>query len=147
MTIFVRRITPWRVPVPFGAPVLALMLVLFSMVPVKARPGLPEHDQLGAAAGAAPDGGGGGVVRLAAETHERQRELYEPRDSALEDRHYYPGRGYGFPGAGDLLFGQERRSPARNTRALLASFPALARAARAERRYCRSTARASRNRL
>lgn len=145
MAIRVRRISSRGASILFLASVLASALVLFSMLPAMAEFAPPAIDT--APPGAAKEGAVAHGARLAAESRERQRELHDPRDSALEERQFYPGYGYDFPGFRDLLFGQGRRSPARNKQSLLTSLSVPARTARTERRYCRSTVRANRGRL
>ena len=111
----------------FGAAVV--VVALSSMPPAMARVAQPEANPIGAnaaetmtqsrtaapGAGAVPAGQRDSLVadfiqiRLAADTHERQRELFDPHDSPLDETRYHPGRGYNIPWHHDPLFGKIRR--------------------------------------
>lgn len=128
MTARVRRDSR-RALTLFGAAVLTLVVVLFSMPPAMARVAQSGMNPLGASvpetttrgpiaapnAETAPSGqqnssAAGFAIRLAADTRERSRELFDPHDSALDETRYYPGRGYDVPWDRDPLFGQTRHS-------------------------------------
>jgi hypothetical protein len=115
----------------FGAAGLTFVAALFSMRPATAWVAQPEMSPTGAdvAQTKAQDRATkGGVltttlvdrhnssivnvvqIRLAAETRERQRELFDPHDSPLDETRYYPGHGYDVPWDRDPLFGRMRRA-------------------------------------
>ena len=113
----------------FGAAILTFGLPVFSMPAAIAWVAQPEMNQMGAGAAettprgwAATPAAGAVVVgqqnsstvgfvqiRFADEIHERQRELFDPHDSLLDERRYYPGHGYDVPWDRDPLFGQTRQ--------------------------------------
>ena len=113
----------------FGAAILTFGLPVFSMPAAMAWVAQPETNRMCANAaeitprGRAATQSAGAVVvgqqnsstvgsvqiRLADEIHERQRELFDPHDSFLDERRYYPGHGYDIPWDRDPLFGQTRQ--------------------------------------
>jgi hypothetical protein len=114
---------------PFVAVALTFVMALFSTPSAVARVTQPEMIPMGVDAveaatrvrSATPDAEGalvgqqhsstvGLVIRLAAETRERSRELFDPHDSALDETKYYPGHGYDVPWDRDPLFGETRHS-------------------------------------
>jgi hypothetical protein len=117
-----------RALVLFGAAGLAFVVALLSMPPAVAWVAQPEMSPMGANAAETTTQGRAATrgalaplvdqrnsptvsvvqIRLAAETRERRRELFDPHDSPLDETRYYPGHGYDVPWDRDPLFGQMR---------------------------------------
>jgi hypothetical protein len=135
----------------FMAVALTFVMALFSMPSAVARLAQPDMIPIGAGAAEAAtrspsatlDAGGALVgqqhsstadlvIRLAAETRERPREVFDPHDSPLDESRYYPGRGYDVPWDRDPLFGETRHS--------LASLVSAVRGSPAETRPGRTKA-------